>query len=153
MAFVLGATTDKVRVIVSKDSAVKCSDEEYSKYLETNDEALLNLEGSPTRWILAQNLDYKSHQILMNMQATVGAKGKMDFNIGYILEEVRMALVGVENAENLPLNQQIIFKKENDGYAQKELIAGLHSAGVLMDLHTARSNFKNVESTELTKKN
>ena len=49
MSFSIESTDTTIKVVVSKDTAVNCSDEDYEKYTETLDESLLNLQAEPTR--------------------------------------------------------------------------------------------------------
>lgn len=153
MALVFNSQKQVIKVVSSKDSSVKCSDEDYEKYAETLDESYLRLEGEPTRFLLRSSLDYKGHEIIMDKQTKMGDKGKVEFSLAYILSEVRMALVGIENPESLPKDQHIEFKRESDGYASKELIASLQSHGVVMELFKARQSSGNPKFDDVTKKN
>jgi len=127
-----------LKVILSQDSAVHCTPTEYESYLKDLDETQLHLEGNPTRWLLKKTLDYAAHQKILNMQASLGRKGQVSFNLSYIMEEVRIALIGVENPPEAP--DEIPYLKDGDGYCNKEIIASLHSAGCLFDLHNAYKN-------------
>ena len=152
MAFTLSDDKATSEVVVSKDSAVKCSSDEYKEYLKDLDESLLKLEGMPTRFVLRKRLDYKAHQILLRSQATVeGQKIKVD--LSSLIVQVRLHLIDVINPPDLAVDQHILFKKDSDGYASKELIAGLQSFGVLVELRTALESFDEQKDTELTKKN
>jgi len=151
MAFTLSDDKATIKVVVSKDSAVKCSEEEFKEYLTDLDETKLKLDGCPTRFVLRKTLDYKSHQILMRSQAIV-EKGQVTADISSILTEVRLHWIGVDNPPNLPLPQQIIFKKESDGYASKELVAQLHSYGVLLELQSALKSSQGEAKADVTAK-
>lgn len=140
MAFSIEAPDTTIKVVVSKDTAVNCSEDEYEKYTETLDESLLQLDGCPTRFILRKNLSYEASQKVMDAQASF-VKGKVQMNMSYVLEEVRAALIGVENPPDLSKDESIIWKRENDGLTNKQLVAGLQNAGVLMDLYKARQSF------------
>lgn len=137
MAFSIESVDSTIKVIVSKDSTVNCSEEEYEKYTETLDESLLHLEGEPTRFLLRKNLTYEASQKVMDAQASFH-KGKVQMKMSYVMEEVRAAWVGVENPSDLPKERCIIFKRDNDSLASKELTSGLQNAGVLMDLYKCR---------------
>lgn len=139
MPFQLETPKASVKVVVSKDSAVTCSSEDYDKYLETLDETLLNLSGAPTRFVLRKTLPYDAQQKVMNAQASY-EKGKVKINMAYVMEEVRLALVDIEHEEDVPNINQLKYKKDSDGYCSKDLVAGLQGAGVLMDLYRARQN-------------
>ena len=151
MAFSLSDDKATVKIVVSKDSAVKCSDEEFKEYLKDLDETKLKLDGCPTRFVFRKTLDYKGHQILLRSQATI-EKGQVHADISSILTDVRLHWVGVENPPDLPLNKQIIFKKESDGYASKELVAKLQSFGVLMEISVALKATQGVAKADVTAK-
>ena len=138
MAFLVDSTTSYVEVIVSKDTAIDCSDEDYDKYLETLDESLLKLTCDPTRFVLRKNLPYEASQKVMNAQATYD-KGKVQMQMSYVMEEVRAALIDIKYPDEVPKEDRLEFKRESDGLASKHLISILQGAGVLMDLFRARS--------------
>lgn len=140
MAFSIEPADKTIKVVVSKDSAVHCSEDDYEKYTETLDESLLHLEGDPTRFVLRKNLTYEASQKVMDAQASF-VKGKVQMNMSYVLEEVRASWIGVENPPDVSKIDAIVWKRDNDGLANKQLVAGLQNAGVLMDLFKARQSF------------
>jgi hypothetical protein len=139
MAFSISKPDQTIEAIVSKDSALDCTPEDYDAYLENLDEAKLKFKAGdePTRFVMRKTLPYEASQKVMNSQASID-KGKVTLNMSYVMEEVRLALVDIKNPSHLPGDQHIEFKRENDGYCSKALIAGLQAAGVLMDLFRAR---------------
>ena len=151
MAFSIESADTTIKVVVSKDNAVHCTDDEYEKYTETLDESLLNLEGDPTRFVLKKNLSYEASQKVMDAQASF-VKGKVQMNMSYVLEEVRASWIGVENPPDLAKEQCINWKRDNDGLANKQLVAGLQNAGVLMDLYKARQAFGSTPGDAAKKK-
>ena len=136
MSFSLVEDKKLFKVIVSKDSAVKCSDEEYQEYLKDLDESKLKLEGNPTRFVFKKQLSFAAHQLLMRSQARF-EKGEISPDLSSIMEEVRLHWVDVENPADLPEIQHIKYKKADDGFASRELVAALQSFGVLLELKTA----------------
>jgi len=58
--------------------------------------------------------------------------------MGFILDDVRCSLIGIENPDYLSLDEKIIFKKDSDGFADKDLISMLHESGVTHQLYAAR---------------
>ena len=151
MAFSIESADATIKVVVSKDSAVNCTDDEYEKYTETLDESLLNLEGDPTRFVLKKNLTYEASQKVMDAQASF-VKGKVEMKMSYVLEEVRAAWIGVENPPDLAKDKCIIWKRDNDGLSNKQLVAGLQNSGVLMDLYKARQSFGATSGDDAKKK-
>jgi hypothetical protein len=151
MSFSIESVDSTIKVIVSKDNAVKCTEEEYEKYTETLDESLLNLEGEPTRFLLRKNLSYEASQKVMDAQASFH-KGKVQMKMSYVMEEVRAAWVGVENPTDLPKERCIVWKRDNDSLASRDLIAGLQNAGVLMDLYKCRQAFQATSGESAKKK-
>jgi hypothetical protein len=134
---------DNLELVLRIDSAVGCSDEEYSGYLEDLDEAKLKLkEGEePTRFVMRKVLPYGVQKQVMNEQLKIGQRGETEFQMGHILEEVRCSLIDIKNPASLPEEEKVKFIKDSDGYASKQLIANLSSVGVLMDLYSARRTY------------
>lgn len=140
-----------IEVICEKDEAVDCTPGEYQEYLKTLDEEILELkEGlEPTRFLLKTVLDYKSTQRLKNMQLSYSqSDGEMGVKLGFSIEEVRIALVGIKN----PGAKSIEFKKDGDGFASKGLIEILEASGIISDLYNARQLALNVENDVSPKK-
>lgn len=134
MAFDLELDTSKtVDIVVSKDNAVGCSEEEYEEYLNDLDESRLQLKGEPTRFQLKKVLPYKDTKRVMNSQMTVGKDGNTQMNLSFMLEEVRCALLGIKGSKTE-------FKKDGDGYCSKDIVNELYNRGVLMDLYNGRRN-------------
>jgi len=152
MSFSLDDDKGVIKVVVSKDSAVGCTPEEHKSYLEDLNEEKLNLKSEPTRFVLRKNLDYKANQVLFRSQGRV-VKGQMKTDIASFLTEIRLYLIGVENPSSLPESQHIVFKRDTDGYANKELVAKLQNYGVLMELVLAVKYSKgDLNADALTKK-
>jgi len=159
MSLKLPSRTDTIKVIVKVDSALKWpesaeeSDELWAAYLKSNDESYLEFkEGEqPTRFVLRKVLNYDQAQKVQNQQMSM-KDGQIQVQMSFIMEEVRQALVGIENPELTPLADQIVFKKDGDGGASKEIVEGLHALGVVMDLYTARQNATAKFSEDLKKK-
>lgn len=148
MGFVLSFDTDKtIAVVVSKDSAVHCTEEEYEQYQQTLDESLLHLDGEPTRFILKKTLAYKDTQRVINAQMSFDEETKKPkMNAAFFMEEVRCALVGMTGPGSDG------FKKDPDGCAASGIVNYLYNAGVLMDLFNARKNVSGDSDAELSKK-
>lgn len=156
MALSLEIGKDTLEVISSKDGALgvvpdapwldekgeRTFDEKgkaltiYGRYLDTLDESVLQLKADvlPTRFVLKKLLAFGVAQKIKTQQSGVSADGKVEVRMGYIMDEVRAALVGVEN----PGSPSLEFKKDADGYACKHLVALLESAGILNELFAAR---------------
>lgn len=140
MALELNLGSDTISVICSKDSSIGITDEEeraqaHEAYLEDLDEERLNLQGEPTRFLLKRVLPYKATKQIKNEQMSY-SEGKADVRMGFVLEEVRTALVGVEN----PGIKELEWKKDSDGYASKKLIEILDAAGIVNELFSARQH-------------
>jgi hypothetical protein len=124
---------ENFEVICSKDGAVNCDEEGFSKYLDTLDESLLNLsEGlTPTRFVLKRTLSYEEQRKLKNSQ--LGFKdGDVQIRLSYMLDEVRYRLVDIKGG-----GKGVEFKKDSDGYASKALVEKLDSFGIVRELQTA----------------
>jgi hypothetical protein len=143
MALVLDMGSDNISVISRRDASVNCTIDEYNAYLKDLDESRLNLiaDVEPTRFVMRKVLPYAAVQKIKNEQvsfkADVGAQNVNDVNVnmkmGYVLEELRAALVDVKN----PGMPQLHFRKDGDGLAAKELISLLNAYGIADELHAA----------------
>jgi hypothetical protein len=141
MALKVISQTHNIRVISRKDDAVPetLSDEQWEKYRDTLDEKLLGLISEPTRFVLKTHLPFAAQQHLASEQMHMGQDGKTEMRFGFILEEVRYALENIENPPGMEEDQKLVFAKDKDGYASKELVALLHCAGIVIELYAARS--------------
>lgn len=146
MGLQLSSGEETMKVILRDDSAIG-DGADYDKYLETNEEAHLNLKAddTPTRFVLLKVLPYGLAQKVEDAQMTIQGKAGKDetsvkFNLSYMIEEVRCALTGIENSPTLPKESHIHFDRESDGGASKKLMAQLYAAGYGKDLWTARHN-------------
>ena len=151
MALLLSKNDGVIKIISSKDSSVNCEEEAYELYQKCLDEELLELDGEPTRFVLKKGLNYKEQQAVKDAQVKMDGK-KFSVSLSYMMEEVRIALTGVENPSDLPLDKQIIYKRASDGKASEDLIAMLESAGVVTELYTARQHALGVLTDETKKK-
>lgn len=155
-------TNEKVKVILMQDDALDHSDEKalseaYSEYLKTLDESKLPFveDAKPIRFVmtLAQNIDGASE--VLNQQMTVDENGKVKQNMGMILPYLRSVLVDIENDPKLPVEERFEFKKDSDGLAAKEIIAGIHAIDGSFFLFTAHVQAKQrlTRGTQVLKKN
>jgi len=158
MALNIDFSNSEIKVISSKDEAVTCTQDDYDNYLKNLDETILGLKPGikPTRFVLRKQLNYGQQQQIKSQQMTV-EKGKIGFNVGYMMEEIRLALTNIEEetteGEAVSMNR-LMFKRSSDGGADHDLIAKLESAGIVSELFTARNNYiKPVKVQEATKKN
>ena len=145
MAFALEldqkATID---VVVSKDLALDMTEEEYADYLEdVNQTEKLKFKNGCTlddctKFVLKKTLNYKQTQKVLEEQISADMQGNASIKIGYMLTELRYALVDIKNPQST--DSPIPFKRGSDGNASEELIAGIYNAGVIGDLSSARRN-------------
>lgn len=159
MSIILPSRTDVIKVVLRLDSAIiwpdstEESDEIWATYLKTNDEKVLSFkEGEqPTRFVLRKVLNFDQYNKVQNKQMVM-VDGKMEVQISFINEDVRQSLIAIENPDYVPLCDQIIFKKENDGGASKDIMSGLNAISATMDLYTAKQNATSKFTDEMKKK-
>ncbi len=142
MALALNLSKGTIDVVVQKDAAVTCTDEEYAQYVQSfakgiGDEALLKLDGEPTRFTLKKQLGYDASLDVKDRQLGF-EDGKPKVRVSFVIEEVRYALVNIKNPPTVAPEATIEFSRDSDGYASKQLIEMLDQAGVVMDLYAAR---------------
>lgn len=139
MAIQLDVTEDDntIKVIASIDSAIECSPEVYQDYLESLDESLLNIDptAEPVRFVVKKMFNELERQAVNKSKITTGKRGKPEANLDYLIEEMSIALVGIEDPSG---KLRAVF--DSRGRCDRDLLSKLDQAGVLNDLHTARSN-------------
>ncbi len=141
---------DSIKVIAREDSAIpeNISDEQWAEYMRTLREDFLGCTEAPTRFVLRRTLPFDAQTRIQGMQIKwEGKEGRLD--MGYMLEEVRCALVGIENPPGC--TDPIEFKTDSDGYAAKELVAYLAQTGIAQQLFAARQ-YDNARSFKPGKK-
>jgi len=143
MALKLHGMKETFEVVVSADSALDMTDEEYAAYAKVYDKNLLKCnEGQfphifVMRRVLPNNLATKL-QSHIKYKPSKGTEGvDVDF-FAYIREEVRCALVNVINPPDCLPEDLIEYVAAADGGACEDLVAQLAEAGAVMDLFNAR---------------
>jgi hypothetical protein len=141
MAIRSKATQESFKLILQVDDAIgeDVTDEIYTQYLESLDEALLELKGVPTRFVFKGQTDFGDAQKLKNAQMGIDADGKPVFNMGSMLDDIRTFLIDIENPPNIPEAEKYIFKKDGDGKAAKQLIAKLDADNLVVLLYGAKN--------------
>jgi hypothetical protein len=139
MAVLLPTQRDTFEVIISIDSALDVSSDDWEKYRETLDESHLKFkEGmQPTRFVMRKVLPFSLAKKVQNDQVTT-RDGKMEVQLGFISEEVRASLVDIKNPEDVPQDQWIKFEKDKDGGASEKLMELLMAARIVDELYSAR---------------
>lgn len=140
MAIKFNSASDIIKVISRHDDALPedLLEEEFDLYQTTLDESHLRLVGNPTRFVIRRTLSFGAQQAVTNQQLGIDSNGKPKMNFGFMLEEIRCALIDIENPEDLPEDQKLEFKKDVDGYASKDLIAKLNAIGIVSELYAAK---------------
>jgi hypothetical protein len=139
MAVILNTKRETFDVILSVDSALDMTEEEFAVYRETIDESLLKFkEGEfPTRFVMRKVLPFSLAKKVQNEQMTT-VNGQMQVQLSFMSEDVRASLVDIKNPPEVPEDQQIKFEKDKDGGASEKLMELLISAGVVQELYAAR---------------
>jgi hypothetical protein len=143
---------DTIKLILDDDEAIGNTDADvYNKYLETLDESLLELTTEPMRFVMKKVFNIKEQDYLMNLQISI-KDGKPVANLSYMLEELRYALLDIENPPHFKEWEKFIYKKEHDGYASKDLIARFASLKFHGQLHDAWQKAAKMQERQLEKK-
>lgn len=152
MAVLLATKRDTFDVIVSVDTSLDVTEDQWNLYKETLDEAHLRFrEGmQPTRFVLRQVLPFALAKRVQNDQMTT-KNGAMEVQLGFISEEVRASLVDIKNPDDVPEDQKIKFEKDKDGGASEKLMELLIAARLVEELYSARQ-VKIGKMSELLKK-
>lgn len=156
MAVFLPSLNDKFEVVLERDSALSMTSEEYKEYLESkcNKTFLKKKDGQePTIFVMRKVLPFELAEKVQNKQMNVSEKGKMNFQMAFMLEEIRASLIDIINPPGVTPEQSIKFIKDSDGGAHEDLVAVLHAAGIVQELYNARASvLKDLNSEELKKK-
>jgi DNA helicase HerA-like ATPase len=154
MAIILDTKRDTFDVILSVDSALDVSDEEFKQYQETLDESLLRfkLGMQPTRFIMRKVLPFALAKKVQNEQLTTGADGKPAVQLSFINDEVKASLIDIKNPSDIPEDQWIKYEKDKDGTTSTGLMELLISAGLVTELYSARQTKLDASNERLKKK-
>lgn len=148
MAFELNVNRSNIEVILFKDTAVKCTREEYDEYLESftekngPSEDFLKLavdRRSTTRFVLRRSIPFDKKQTLRSKNIKL-RKDDVELDINYSTDLIRAALIDIANPDDVNEIKALRFKRDKDGLASSELIGQLDDAGVLADMVTAYTN-------------
>lgn len=139
MAIKLPGKNDLIKVVSQVDGALVKDEEAYKMYQKTLDESYLTFKPNeePTRFVLKKVLSYDAAQKVKNEQTRV-VNGQISVQLSFMAEDVRLSLVDIENPAYLNDLEKILYKKDSDGGASKELMSLLEAADVVNDLYTAR---------------
>lgn len=147
---------ETISVLTVKDPALVKDDAHYPNgfedawehYSETLEEGGLcfNPDESPIRFIFKSSLSFKEAKSLQSSQVKI-KNGQPEFDMGYIFDEVRFALIDIENP-----TEDCKFIKAKDGYVKEDLLGQLHAAGILMEIWGRYQAHKSKSSDMLKKK-
>ena len=137
MAFTTELLNDsKLRIVAFADPSVGCDEETYTRYLQGLDETLLELDGEPTRFVMRKFLDQREiagvQDDMISFDADRNVRVKMSSNT----EEVRRALVGIENP--MDVGGIVWAKDPGDRWADRDLVSKLAQLGIVANLYEAR---------------
>lgn len=151
MAIKLAGKDETIKVIARVDDSFEASDFEYENYLISLDESLLNLKSEPTRFIVRKVLPYAATKDIEAGRMKIDQETRQISVSTQTLDEARAILVGIENPPGVGANA-IEFKKDSDGYAARELIASLATAGIVANIVQARGHANANNNTDQVKK-
>lgn len=155
MAVTLPSFSDKLEVVIERDSALEMTPEEYQAYVDSKfNKSLLKTkpDQQPTVFVLRKVLPFELACKVQNEQLKVTENGKMNFQMSVMLAEIRAALCDIVNPPGVPADQAIKFVQAEDGGANEDLVAVLHSAGIVQELYLAYKSIVKSEESSLLKK-
>lgn len=135
-------------VISSKDSSIRQS-QNYSAYLESFDESLLDLDGEPTRFHLTVSSKLKDVLAAKDGLSAFAMKAKDGGDIpiySLMYQQVRIAL------KDITTGTESMMRKGADGFVADDLMAALAAQDILPELFTALQNKQANRSPEIAKK-
>jgi hypothetical protein len=148
-----------IQVVCKFDECLDMDEDSYAKYIASGaDESLLKLKEGKTLsdctiFVLKKNLDWRGHEMLMKKQFEIDPITKQPVpNPAFVMTDIQTSLIGIKNPEDASF--KIEFKTDRPGLASRNLVVGLHNAGILLDLFQARSgSSKGGKSALVEKKN
>lgn len=153
MAVLLNTNRDTFDVILSIDSALDTTEEDFKMYQQTMDESFLKFKPGmePTRFVMRKVLSFALAKKVQNEQVGSNEDGKPTVQLSFINEEVKAALIDIKNPADLPQEQWIKYEKDKDGTTSTALMELLISADLVMELYQARQRKLN-KGSDLVKK-
>lgn len=149
----------EIKVILRVDSALDITDkgeddDEYDDYINAGlDESKLKLKDGQeaTRFVMKRSIPLKHATRIESAKLKYGADGEVNVQLGFIIEEIRACLKGVENPPSVPKDKQIALKFTGDGLVEERMMAGLVAAGVVQNLYAARQSALKAAQGDLKK--
>lgn len=133
--------TGPVKVIGKKDDAIDMQTSDWDAYKESLDDKHLRfLPGkSPTLFICNFKYDAKAARMVNNaMLAAKDDSGNPTMSYGAWSQTIaKVSLKDVTNPDGVPADEQVIFRKDANGYVHDELLAKLERWGVVDDIFNA----------------
>jgi hypothetical protein len=125
--------------ISSKDEAVRCSNEDYAKYLESLDEQVLDLNPDipATRFVLSLSSKIKDVLSAKDSLAGIAMKAQSTGEMpiySLMFSQVRVAI------KDIITNGSSEMKKGQDGLVADEIMLSLASSDILPEIFTALQN-------------
>lgn len=140
------------KFISSKDDAVRCSSEDYAKYMESFDEVILDLnpEVQPTRFVISLSTKIKDVLSAKDSLAGIAMKaqntGEMPI-YSLMFSQVRVAIQDILTGDVSEM------KRGPDGLIADEIMVSLAASDILPELFTALQNKqKSLSDSGLIKK-
>lgn len=127
------------KFISSKDDAVRCSPEDYSKYMDTLDEQILDLdpEVQPTRFVLSLSSKIKDVLSAKDSLAGIAMKAQTTGEMpiySLMFAQVRVAIKDIVTGEVSEM------KKGADGLISDEIMISLAASDILPEIFTVLQN-------------
>ena len=138
MAILKPKKEEKISVVASCDSAVRCDEEAYEEYQKSLDERHLNLDGEPTRFVLKKYLTWGEQDQVDDLKTKVEGK-KVKVNMSFMAEDVRLSLVDIENPPEVDEINRLVIEKDKWGKPTKEFVGLLRDMKIVNDLYSARN--------------
>ena len=125
--------------ISSKDEAVRCSNEDYAKYLESLDEQILDLNPDipATRFVLSLSSKIKDVLSAKDSLAGIAMKAQSTGEMpiySLMFSQVRVAIKDIITGGSSEM------KKGQDGLVADEIMLSLASSDILPEIFTALQN-------------
>jgi len=124
------------KFISSKDDAVRCSNEDYAKYLESLDEQILDLnpEVQPTRFVLSLSSKVKDVLSAKDSMAGIAMKAQSTGEMpiySLMFAQVRVAIKDILTGDVSEM------KKGADGLVSDDIMLSLAASDILPEIFTA----------------
>lgn len=145
-----------IQIVSELDDAIDMQASDWEEYKKTGDMSKLQFMAGKQPTIFLCNFAPKGHEASAIKDSMLGGRddeGQPKLQLGsWSFKVVKFTLKDIQNPPDLPLEQQLKFKKDSQGYAHDDVVTELDRLGIVNEIFAmytaltmggARANAKN----------